>query len=496
MKNLKYYLILAIVAIINTSCSEFLDEVPRDLLVVENFYQTTSDAQAAVNAAYSTLIPLYNRPGYLVGELSTDAMKDGQGMFNAMLQDMVYLRVNSQNTFVQTKWQNYFFGVSRANSAINNIPSISMNQRLQNRLIAEARFLRALYYFDLVRLFGDVPLITNLRSLSDALIPRTPKAEVYNQIIDDLTFAEEHLWLKSEYSAADQGRPTIGAAKILLGKVYLTMQNFTAARDKLAEVVNNEATHGYGLHPNFRDNWIPATERGVEAVFYIEFLGPPTGFNGRMQGAGPRYSVPNLGTTVCFEADLPTLKLVNSYSPGDQRLEATIKYTFPAAQGSTSTSTIPLFGKYWENGFTAATANRCQINYHYLRYADALLMYAEALNETDQTGNALPILNRVRERAFGNTSGNYGTLTKDEFRNAVLNERYLELAFEGQRWFDLVRTGTFVSKMTEYSAYEVGQGDANKAVIAENVESYMMLYPIPQRERDLNPQLEQNPGYN
>ena len=133
---------------------------------------------------------------------------------------------------------------------------------------------------------------------------------------------------------------------------------------------------------------------------------------------------------------------------------------------------------------------------HIIRYSDALLMYAEALNEVGESAKAHEVLNRVRERAFGDTSKNYSGLSKDDFRTAILNERFLEFPIEGHRWFDLVRTGVFVQRMKEHSVYESSVAEANKTDIGNNVKDYMVLMPIPQRELDLNPELTQNPGWN
>jgi hypothetical protein len=157
-------------------------------------------------------------------------------------------------------------------------------------------------------------------------------------------------------------------------------------------------------------------------------------------------------------------------------------------------SRIPLFGKYWIDG--VAASNQCDSNMHILRYADALLLYAEALNEVGESGEAHIVLNRVRERAFGDASGNFTGLSKEEFRAKILDERRLEFPIEGHRWFDLVRTGTFIQRMKDHSAYEAGVAEENKTQLAQNIKGYMVLMPIPQREIDLrHDELWQNPGW-
>ncbi|MGD9558222.1 MAG: RagB/SusD family nutrient uptake outer membrane protein, partial [Mangrovibacterium sp.] len=189
-----------------------------------------------------------------------------------------------------------------------------------------------------------------------------------------------------------------------------------------------------------------------------------------------------------------TMDLYSQYAEGDERKAVTLRTEYVSLKdGSIHESSIPLFGKYFEDGAKIPTEST--INLHILRYSDALLMYAEALNETGKTADAYAYLNRVVERAFNDANHNYSGLTQEGFRQAVWQERRLELAFEGHRWFDLVRTGRFIQRMKEHSAYEASVAESNKTEIAQNVKDYMILYPVPQREIDLNHNLTQNPGY-
>jgi len=494
MKNKSYYLVV-IFALLYSSCS-FLDENPTDRLVVNNFYSTSKDAQAGVDATYQQLNSLYLRLMYLLGDLPTDDMKNGLGMPNPFLQNIEYLRIDPANTFVATMWTSSYSGISRANTVIEKIPNISMDATLKNRFLGEVKFLRGLYYFNLVRFFGDVPLILKLESVNDALVARSPMAEVYKLIIEDLTFAESNLPLRSGYGSSDIGRATKGAAKILLGKVYLTMGDFQKAKDKLAEVVTNESTYGYGLHQNYAANWNTTTEAGIEAVFYLEFQKSPLPYNDEMGLAGPKYSVPGgtIGVANSNEADIPTRELYDQFSPNDLRRAKNFKFSFTNPNtGAILVSSIPLSGKYWLDGLK--TALDCDVNMHVIRYADAILMYAEALNEIGESDNALAQLNRIRTRAFGNSNGNFSAMTKDAFKKAVINERRLEFTHEGNRWFDLARTGTFVQRMKEHAAYEANVAEKNKTEIATNIKDAHKLMPIPQSEMDLNKLLTQNPGY-
>ncbi len=478
------------------SCQDFLEEKPIDRYVVGNFYSGQTDAEAAVAAVYQQLYSIYERYIFLLNALPADDEKNGLGMPNQYLQNLEYLRHTSENQFVRQMWERCYSGIARANTAIENIPNITMDETIQARLIGEAKFLRALYYFNLVRFHGDVPLILKLESVEDAMGPRAPKEQVYQQIIADLTDAENSLPVS--YQASEVGRATKGAAKILLGKVYLTMHEYDQCVSKLAEVVENESTYGYGLLDNYGDNWEKATENGKEMVFTIEFMDPPGHGNGAMTLQGPKYSLPNsfgpLGLNNSNEADIPTIDLYSKFSDDDERKAETFRTDFISLiDGSVHTSSIPIFVKYWEEGEAITGNSDC--NMHIIRYADALLMYAEALNEAGQTTKGLGYLNRVRERAFNTTDHNYSGLSQEDFRTAVWLERRLELAMEGHRWFDLVRTGRFIERMKEHAAFEASVAESNKTEIAQNVKDYMVLMPIPQREIDLNEALVQNPGW-
>src|SRR5690606_24623203 len=254
MKSIKKYIAaLSIAFALLTSCSSFLEERPEDRFVIGNFYASESDAEAAVNAIYQQLYSIYNRNMFLLNDLTTDGEKNGLGMPNQFLQDLEYLRFNSENTFIRDMWRDNYSGISRANAAIVTVPSVTMNETSKARLIGEAKFLRGLFYFNLVRFFGDVPLILKLESINDAMLPRSSVAEVYQQIVSDLGDAAAALPVS--YGAADMGRVTAGAAKILLGKVYLTLGEYQRSADVLAEVIDHEGDYGYGLHENYGDNW-------------------------------------------------------------------------------------------------------------------------------------------------------------------------------------------------------------------------------------------------
>ena len=494
-------LVLAIIFLITAnglfnSCTSLLDEEPVDRYVVGNFYSNSSDAEAAIAAVYQTLYSIYNRDIFMLTETSVDIIKNGIGMSNPDMQNIEYLRLTSENQFIINNWSTNYTGIARANTAIANIPNITMDVTLKNRLIAEATFMRALFYFNLVRLFGDVPLVLKLESLDDAFGEKTPKDQVYQQIIEDLKFVENSLPIS--YPSSETGRATQGAAKILLGKVYLTIHEYQNCVSKLAEVVEHEDIYEYGLHDNYGDNWKVDTENGKEMVFSIEHMAPPGTNNPLMNIMGPKYSLPGgfaaIGLNNSNESFIPTMDLYTSFLDEDERKDVTMRTDFISLiDGSLHICSIPIFVKYFEEN--QRITSHCGVNKHILRYADALLMYAEALNEVSQTTKALDYLNRVRERAFHSTDFNYAGLSEEEFRTAVGEERKLELAIEGHRWFDLVRTGKLVETMKAHSAREALLAESNKVEIAQNIKDYMVLYPIPQHELDLNDKLIQNTGY-
>ena len=189
-----------VAATILSGCS-FLDEKPIDRLVTDNFYSNQKDAQSAVDAVYQEFYEIYKRQMFLMCDLPADGMKNGLGMPNAFLQDLEFLRHNAENTFVRDMWKNNYSGIMRANAAINNIPAVTMDESLKARFIGEAKVLRALFYFSLVRFYGDVPLVVKLDNIDDAMGPRIDKAQVYEQIIADLTEAAQVLTVSSGYKA-------------------------------------------------------------------------------------------------------------------------------------------------------------------------------------------------------------------------------------------------------------------------------------------------------
>ncbi len=501
MKKPICLLLIMFVALFN-SCDDFLEENPVDRYVVSNVYTDEAGAIASVTSIYNGLYSLYERYMYLLFDLPVDDEKNGQGMPNQYLQNFEYMRYTPNNTFVMNYWIYCYRGISRANNAIEQIPDIEMDEALKARLLNEAKFLRALYFFNLVRAFGDVPLPLGT-TVDQTITERVPLNEVYAQIISDLTDAKA---LPISYSGSNVGRATSGAASVLLGYVYVTMENWAAAVTELGAVVNNESTYGYGLWDDLKDNYRIATENGKECVFSVQFADPPSNGNGDMALSGPKYTlqaeygiIAIPGVNGCNEADIPCEELYSQYDDEDQRKFIIFCKEFVSpSNGETYYTQIPVYHSHWEDGETVAGNSDC--NTFVLRYADALLLYAEALNESGEPVDAYAHLQRVRSRAYENDQKGIleGDQTQENVRAWVRQERWQEFAHEGKRWFDLVRWGILKERMFEHAQNEVALGgyeSYKKLEIIDNFKDAMNLMPIPQAELDANPLLTQNPGW-
>jgi len=503
MKKIICILIILIPLSLFNSCSDFLEENPVDRYVVSNVYTDQSGAVASVTSVYNSLYALYTRLMFLVFDLPVDDEKNGVGMPNQYLQNLEYMRYTPNNTFIRDFWSNSYAGIFRANNALEQIPNIEMDETLKTRLMNEAKFLRALYYFNLVQAFGDIPLPLGT-SVEETVTERKPVADVYAQIIADLKDAKA---LPKSYSGADVGRATSGAASVLLGWVYVVMKDYSQAATELAAVVNNEASYGYGLWDDVKDNYRVATENGKECVFSVQYDSPPSAGNGDMQLSGPKYALQAKYKTLTIpgrntmnEADIPIEELYAQFSDKDQRKFVYFSKEFTSPIDTTIYRvSLPIFTKAWdENEFNAPNS---AVNRFVLRYVDALLLYAEALNETGDQNGAYTQLQRVRSRAYKNDPEGIlaGDKTKDNLTEWIRRERWMELVHEGKRWFDLVRWGILKERMFEHADNEssfTGTFEAaQKVQIKSNYKDAMTLMPIPQAELDANELLVQNPGW-
>ncbi len=490
---MKRYIISIFIVLGMTACGEdFLIKAPMDSINTENYFETEQDAIYAINGAYQPLQwpKLYNMRMWTTDIMAGNSIVGaGGGDDGRETQDLANFVTTTDNPGVLDLFRGPAPGILRSNTVIENVPGMNIDEDLKERIIGEAKFLRAHYYFIMVRFFGDVPLILEPQEPGDDLRPsRTDKEEVYQQIIADLTDAKASLPVKSEYSDADQGRATRGAAAGLLAKVYLTRGEW----QKVVDLADEVATLGYELNDNYGDNFQVSTENSKESLFEVQYVGGAgEDFWGNENQAswlstftGPRNSNMVAGG---WGWNQPTEEFVNSYEDGDLRKDVTVLYEGgPDFDGIQYDPAYSVTGynlrKFLVSKSIADAYDNSPLNFPVLRYADVLLMKAEALNELGQTADAETPLNEVRNRA-GLPDVESG-LSKEAFRAKVLHERRMELAFEGQSWFDIIRV-------------ENGQWGLSflHSIGRVNASEKHLLLPIPQKEIDANPNLEQNTGY-
>ena len=484
----RYILYLLLGTFVISSCKKFLDEVPSSVLVAENFYKTEADAEAAVTATYDGLNDqsnIYYRGIYLLGELPTDNAECGQGVANAYIFAIKNYTYGPVNDRIYTFYTAAYKTIANANVAIEKIPLITMDATKQKRLVAEAKFIRALLYFNLVRLFGDVPLVLRpVTSLEGVNEPRSAVALVYAQIIADLQAGVTDL--DAVNTGANTGRATKNSAIALLSKVYLTLKDFKLASEQSKRILDDTS---YGMLDSYFDVFTPANRSNKEILFAIQSkggTGTANGFSLALYLPRSTIPLPGGGTVGGNSADVPTLEFYNSFAAGDLRRNRTFFTQYNAGGG------LVTFRPHWYKYFDPSAISNLgdgSLNYAVLRYSDILLTYAESLNELDGAPSAVAYesINKVRRRAYGlpineaSPAVDLSGLTQQGFRDALLNERRWEFGFEDQRWFDLVRTGKLVEVMRAkgYTA----------------IQNFHVLFPIPQRERDVNKSLTQNDGY-
>ncbi len=487
MKNIKLVIAAgALVMLTAGSCSEdFLDLAPISQQNSNNFYKTAEDMKNALTAVYGSLQygGLYYSSMHIIGDLRSDNTEITNPAAGADQQAVDNFTNNAINSISSTTWNGHYQGIQAANIVIEKIESVQMDASLKARYIGEAKFLRALMYFNLVRIYGDVPLVTKVISNPQEgyTYGREAAAKVYEQIISDLVAAEASL--PYTYAASDKGRATKGAAMSLLGKVYLTQKQWALAAQKLKQVIDETAQNKYQLLPSYASVFGITTENNPESIFEVQFKkgsnGEGSPFTNQFAPIGSGTAVVSVGNPL--GQNIPTANMSDAYETNDLRKDASMKTSY-VLSGKTVEHNYVI--KY--SGVPAANLDSDN-NWIVLRYADVLLMYAEALNELgfEADGPAFALLNQIRKRAglaektSTNSNPDLRVSSQAEFRLAVEQERRVELAFEGHRWFDLVRTDR---------AFELLSG--------LGMQPHHVLFPIPQSQIDINPALiTQNPGY-
>lgn len=499
--KLKTYILISFLSIGILGCSDILEKQPLALISSESAYVTANDASRAVTAAYHPLTGnnwccgVYGNGGYMhwvLGNVASDDTEKGgeSGSDQLYAQQISLFNIPSDNDATRFAWQNQYIGIRRANLVLDNVVSIEMDAQLKERFLAEAKFLRAWYYFNLVRTFGDVPLVLSAE-LETYNLTRTPKQEVFNQIIQDLEAAILVLPTSSEYAASDRGRATKGAAQAYLGKVYLYMGNFPKAEELFGQVINSGV---YALG-EYGTMFYRAGETSSEHIFQVQFL----------NDQGPLPANNQLNTVFASRArngwgfNLPTQDFVDAFESGDPRLGHTVYKTgdvmpdgLIANVGNSTTGYMNK--KYYVPEFErvggALQPGRDDI---YMRLGKVMLWYAEAANENGNTQIALDALNQVRERAREGNPNILPDITETNqtaLRALIWKEQRVEFGQEFERFFELVRQNRAGEVMR---AYALKYGTSKGAGYRDGVNE---IFPVPQTEINLsNNVITQNPGY-
>jgi hypothetical protein len=449
------------------SCSQdFTDLNPVTQRNVNGFYLTANDMNTAINAAYRALQMngTYNQSYWIMQEMrsdNTDQGPDGTGL-GAELTVIDNFSEIATSEIITAAYTDSYLGIARCNIVLDRIEAIEMDAVLKNQIKGEALFLRSLFYYNLAISFGNVPMpLSEAKSVAEgSSLPQVPASEIYKQLIVDLQAAETALPIR--HAAADVGRATKGAAAALLGKVMLTAGDKAGAVAVLKRIV---ADYGYSLLPDYGSLWGLANKNNAESIFEVQFKGGGTGTGNSFTNA---FS-PLLRQTTGAYKNRPTVNMMNAYEPGDDRFLKSMDTSYVNSSGvvlSNSRNDIRFITKYGkENAFNE---NDASYNFVVLRYADVLLMLAEALGDSPE---AYTYMNQVRARA---KLAPISATTPGTFEEKLLHERRVELAFENHRWADLLRFGKATAVMT-------AQG-----------KNARLLYLIPQRELDINSSFKQN----
>jgi len=481
---MKKYIIIGMIAGLTVSCENFLDLGPANSINTQSFYKTPNDVQTVLVGAYSTLRDIHNINLHYMGDLTTDNAEIQLPNPSASEQQFDQMTFTPTNDYFPGFWSNCYRLITRCNTVLNHVDGVGFDDATKNSVQGQCLFLRAYGYFLLVRMFGEVSIVTeeftspNQVATSD--LRRKPVEEVYSLIISDLTQAANFF---PTAVPATKGQASIGAVKTLLAKVYLTRKEYAKALAELDAVMALKKADGskaYNLQSDYSQLFKERNNDLAESIFEIEYA------SGNL-GLGNSYAsqfYPLLQGMQVFKGDLlgggrcvPTQSLLDAYEPDDKRKEASVG---DQLQVSNAMLTSRFCKKFIDYNVTILSDGG--VNFTAFRYADILLMYAEASNETDRAG-AETYLNEVRERAgLDPVSG----LGKEDFRLAIEQERRVEFAFEQQRWFDLVRTGRLKDVM---DAHFQSKGQAF------TVADHRWLLPVPQSQRDIDPKLTQNPGY-
>ena len=476
---------------------DFLNRSPYDSVDTSQGFQTMEDAEAAVNAAYQPLqwAKLYNMRIWTLDIIAGNSeVGAGGGTDGEETVDLANFIADADNFAALDLWRGPSPGILRCNFVLQKVPAMNIDEAVKNRILGEAYFLRAHYYFILVRLFGGVPLQTEpADSDSDLLLPRASADDIYELIMDDLDQAIRLLPKRSEYTQANMGRATKEAAMAELARVYMTDYQDYEHYQEVVTLCDAIGAMGYRLEEDYADLWNPAKQNGVESIFEVQYYGM-TNFDfwsneNQASWLSTFTGARNSGMAAgCYGWNQPTAEFVSQYEVGDLRKEKTIFYTgCPTFDGMTYSSAYSTTGynvrKFLLTKTQSPDYNTSNQNWVVTRYADVLLMKAEALNEMGQTTLAEAPLYEVRCRAGLTKRSDIEGLSQMQMREKIIHERRMELAFEGHRWFDMIR---YKDNYALNFLHSIGKTAAS---------SKHLLLPIPTQEREANPKLTQNPGW-
>lgn len=469
------------------ACTDFLTEDLKGDFASDTFYQNDKQAVQAINGVYNAIaFNSFNNAVWVFGDVaSDDAVKGGNPGDQAEITYIDEFFADANNGIINNYWKFAYEAIARANNVIANVPGVQMDEALKNRIIGEAKFIRAYTYFNLVNVFGKVPLKLLPQLTQETIhVPRSEVPAIYQQIEKDLNDAAAVL--PDSYGSTDAGRVTRGAALGLLGKASLYQNKWQEAVNYFHQLENLGV---YGLLDNYSDNFKVAFKNNKEAVFEIQHL---TGQNPFMGNALNQWFAPAAEGGYYFNA--PTQSLVNAFEisttgAADPRLDASIgRDGQPWLNGeifSASWSPTGFLTKKHQQPLSEVPSSLKgdgDLNYTYLRYADVLLMKAEAFNELNNADSARANLNKVRQRARNSFDGNapadlladVTTSNKDQLRTAIQKERRTELAQEFHRYFDLMRWGKAVAEaalgtdfnfeINRYQPLPQAEIDANQAI--------------------------------
>lgn len=511
----KILIVLLAVQTLITGCStDDLGTNPSGVYTEDIFWTSEKTASAALAGCYRSLMgaSLFGVDAPLLEDTATPNAYnyDNSGGFSVIANGT---QTSSNSTVINNRWKQCYEGIGRCNTFIEKVGNVPMEQALKDRMIAEAKFLRGLYYSILEMYYGGVPLILEAPRLEHGKLPRNSREEVVQQVLKDLD--EAAVVLPPTYTGANIGRATKGAALALKARVLLfeasplnnpgnVIQKWDDAADAAEEVMGLTAA-GYDLFPNYRELFLPQNDNNIESVFAVQFKAPEFGSSFDLIGRQYNTNAPlrNLIDAYDMKDGSPAQNPTNPYLNRDPRMYQTIVYPGSTYMGAVTTATSPFkitgYGvkKYTiydsEPNTNIINGGRSETNYMLIRYADVLLMYAEARNETLAAPDitVYNAVERIRQRAGLVPYTLPANLTKSEMRDIIRHERRIELALEGFYYLDIRRwkTAETVMNTTVFDSQK-------KALVTRHFNPQRdYWWPIPLRERDLNPSLGQNPYY-